>query len=173
MKTFQKSTLITPSEPIELVVIEYWQDKESDPSICKMIQLIPVVAIKINTYEQSYRDSDSVDLITETRYISPKGEVDLDEYTMLQPVRFDNTLACLSVIALRAKGSTQVCLLEPPSGKNWLNFSSLSVNPNLYTTYSSGEWHPVLVDLEQLLKDIETTFPTITNFNTSVEVSRL
>jgi hypothetical protein len=173
MKTFQKSTLITPSEPIELVVIEYWQDKESDPSICKMIQLIPVVAIKINTYEQSYRDSDSVDLITETRYISPKGEVDLDEYTMLQPVRFDNTLACLSVIALRAKGSTQVCLLEPPSGKNWLNFSSLSVNPNLYTTYSSGEWHPVLVELEQLLKDIETTFPTITNFNTSVEVSRL
>jgi hypothetical protein len=173
MRTLQRSNTITPVEPIELVVIEYWQDKESDPSVCKMLQLIPVVAIKINTYEQSYRDSDSVDLITETRYISPKGEVDLDEFTILQPVRSDNTLACMSVIALRIKGFTQVCLLEPPSEKNWLNFSSLSVNPNMYTTYSSGEWHPVLVELDQLLKDIETTFPMITNFNTGVELSKL
>ena len=166
MRTLQRSTTITPAEPLELVVIEYWQDKGSDPSICKMVQSIPVIAIKINTYEQSYRDSDSVDLITETRYISPKGEVDLDEYTMLQPVRSDNTLACLSVIALRTKGSTQVCLLEPPSGKSWLNYSSLSIDPNLYTTYSSGEWHPVSVELDQLLKDIEATFLGITNFNT-------
>jgi len=166
MRTLQQSTLITPAEPIELVAIEYWQDKGTDPSICKMIQPIPVVAIKINTYEQSYRNSDGVDLITETKYISPKGEIDLDEFTMLQPVRSDNTLACLSVIALRARGSTQVCLLEPTSSKGWLNYSSLSVNPNLYTTYSSGEWHPVLVELDQLLKDLEATFPAITEFNT-------
>lgn len=166
MRTLQQSTLITPAEPIELVAIEYWQDKGTDPSICKMIQPIPVVAIKINTYEQSYRNSDGVDLITETKYISPKGEIDLDEFTMLQPVRSDNTLACLSVIALRPRGSTQVCLLEPTSSKGWLNYSSLSVNPNLYTTYSSGEWHPVLVELDQLLKDLEATFPAITEFNT-------
>lgn len=166
MRTLQQSTLITPAEPIELVAIEYWQDKGSDPNVCKMIQLIPVVAIKINTYEQSYRDTDSVDLITETRYISPKGEVDLDEFTMLQPVRSDNTLACMSLIALRTKGSTQVCLLEPPSGKSWLNYSSLSTDPNMYATYSSGEWHPVSVELDQLLKDVESTFPAITDFNT-------
>lgn len=166
MRTLQQSTLITPAEPIELVAIEYWQDKGTDPSVCKMIQPIPVVAIKINTYEQSYRNSDSLDLITETKYISPKGEVDLDEFTMLQPVRSDNTLACLSVIALRTKNSTQVCLLEPPSGKNWLNCSSLSIDPNLYTTYSSGESHPASVELDQLLKDIESTFHMITDFNT-------
>lgn len=166
MRTLQKSTLVTPAEPIELVAIEYWQDKGSDPSVCKMIQPIPVVAIKIDTYEQTYRNSDSVDLIAETKYISPKGEVDLDEFTMIQPVRSDNTLACLSVIALRAKGSNQVCLLEPSSGKNWLNYSSLSIDPNLYTTYSSGESHPVSVELDQLLKDIESTFPAITDFNT-------
>ena len=166
MRTLQRSTTIPPVEPQELVVIEYCQDKESDLSVCKTTQLIPVIAIKINIYEQSYRDSHSVDLITETSYISPKGELDLDEFTMLQPLRPDNTLACLSVIALRTKGSSQVCLLEPPSGKNWLNFSTLSVNPNLYTTYSSGESHPVLVELDQLLKDIEATFPVITNFDT-------
>ena len=165
MRTLHQSTVITPTEPLELVVIEYWQDKGEDPSVCKTTQLIQVVGIKINIYEQSYRDSDSVDLITETSYISPKGELDLDEFTMLQPLRPDNTLACLSVIALRTKGSSQVCLLEPPSGKNWLNFSTLSVNPNLYTTYSSGESHPVLVELDQLLKDIEATFPVITNFD--------
>jgi hypothetical protein len=166
MRSLQKSIVITPAEPIELVAIGYWQDKGSDPSVCKRIQPIPVVAIKINTYEQSYRDSDSVDLITETRYMSPKGEVDLDEYTILQPVRSDNTLACLNVIALRTKGSTQVCLLEPPSRKSWLNYSSLSIDPNLYTTYSSCESHPVLVELDQLLKDIEATFLAITDFNT-------
>lgn len=167
MRTLQKSTLITPVEPIELVAIEYWQDKEDDSSLSKMIQPIPVVAIKINTYEQTYRDSKRVDLITETRYISPKGEINIDEFTMLQPIRSDNTLACLSVIAFRAKGSTQVCLLEPSSGKNWLNYTSFSINPNLYTTHSSGEAHPVLVDLDQLLTDIESTFPAITNFNAS------
>jgi hypothetical protein len=166
MRTLQRSTAITPAEPLELVAIEFWQDKGSDPSVCKMVQPIPVVALKINTYEQSYRDSNSVDLIIETRYISPKGEVDLDEYTMLQPVRPDNTLACLSVIGLRAKGSTQVCLLEPPSGKSWLNYSSLCIDPNLYTTYSSGESHPVLVELDQLLNDIEATFLAITHFDT-------
>ena len=167
MRTLQKSEIIPPIEPIELVAIEYSQDKKSDSDICKMIQLIPVVAIKINSYEQSYRNSDSVDQIIETKYISPKGEIDIAEFTMLQPIRSDNTLACLSVIALRAKGSTQVCLLEPSSGKNWLNYTSFSINTNLYTTYSAGESHPVLVELEQLLKDIELTFPTITNFNAS------
>jgi hypothetical protein len=172
MRTLQRSTTIPPVEPQELVVIEYCQDKESDLSVCKTTQLIPVIAIKINIYEQSYRDSHSVDLITETRYISPKGEVDLEEYTMLQPVRSDNTLACLSVIALRTKGSTQVCLLEPPSGKSWLNYSSLSIDPNLYTTYSSGEWHPVSVELDQLLKDIEATFLGITDFNSGDQGSR-
>lgn len=166
MKTLQKSIFITPPEPIELVAIEYWQDKGSDPSVCKMIQPIPIVALKINTYEQTYRDSNTVDQIIETGYISPKGEVNLGEFTMIQPIRSDNTLACLSVIALRTKGSTQVCLLEPPSGKNWLNYIPLSINQNLYTTYSSGEIHPVLVDLGQLLTDIESTFPAITNFNT-------
>ncbi|QWD67523.1 hypothetical protein AOC21_05585 [Polynucleobacter sp. VK25] len=166
MRTLHKSSVITPAEPIELIAIEYWQDKGTDPSICKMIQPIPVVAIKINTYEQSYRNSDSVDLITETKYISPKGEVDLDEFTMLQPVRSDNTLACVSVIALRTKGSTQVCLLESSSEKNWLNYSSLSIDPNLYITYSSGESHPVSVELDQLLRDIESNFPAITEFNT-------
>jgi hypothetical protein len=173
MRTLQKSTLITPVEPIELVAIEYWQDKEDDSSVSKMIQLIPVVAIKINTYEQTYRDSNSVDLITETRYVSPKGEIDIDEFTMIQPIRSDNTLACLSVIALRGKGSAQVCLLEPSGGKNWLNYTSFSINPNLYTTYSSGESHPVLVDLDQLLSDIESTFPAITNFNASNQGSIL
>ena len=166
MRTLQRSTTITPAEPLELVVIEFWQDKGSDPSLCKMVQLIPVVAVKINTYEQSYRDSNSIDLINETKYISPKGEVDIDEFAMIQPVRPDNTLACLSVIGLRAKGSTQVCLLEPPSGKSWLNYSSLSIDPNLYTTYSSGESHPTLVELDQLLKDVEATFLAITDFNT-------
>lgn len=172
MRTLQQSALITPVEPIELVAIEYWQDKGTDPSICKMIQPIPVVAIKINTYEQSYRNSDSVDPITETKYISPKGEVDLNEFTMLQPVRPDNTLACLSVIALRTKNSTQACLLEPPGGKSWLNCSSLSLDRNLYTTYSSGESHPVSVELDQLLEDIESTFHSITDFNTGDQGSR-
>ena len=167
MRTLQKSAIIPPVEPIELVAIEYSQDKESDSDICKMIQVIPVVAIKINSYEQSYRNSDSVDLIIETKFISPKGEVELGEFTMLQPVSANNTLACLSVIALRIKGSTQVCLLEPPSRKNWLNYTSFSVNPNLYTTYSAGESHPTLVELDQLLKDIELSFPKITNFNAS------
>lgn len=166
MRTLHQSTVITPTEPLELLAIEYWQDKGSDPSVCKMTQSIPVTAIKINTYEQTYRNSDDVDLLTETRYITPKGEIDPDEFTMMQAVRPDNSLACISVIALRTRGSTQVCLLEPTSSKGWLNYSSLSINPNLYTTYSSGEWHPVLVELDQLLKDLEVTFPAITEFNT-------
>lgn len=165
MRTIHQSTVITPIEPLELLVIEYWQDKDDSLSVSKLIQSIPVIAIKINTYEQTYRNSDGVDLITETIYITPKGEIDLDEFTMMQAVKPDNSLACLSVIALRTRGSTQVCLLEPPSSKGWLNCSSLSVNPNLYTTFSSGEWHPVLVELDQLLKDLEDTFPAITEFN--------
>jgi hypothetical protein len=169
MRTLYKSDITIPVEPLELVVIEYCQDKEHDSNLCKTIQLIPVMAVKINTYEQRYRDSISVDLITETKYISPKGEIDLGEFTMIQSIKHDNTLACVSMIALRTKGSTQVCLLEPPSGKNWLNLIPLTLNPNLYTTYSSGESHPVLIELEQLLKDIETTFPIITNFNNGYE----
>jgi len=165
MRTFQESNVITPVEPLELVVIDYWQDKYSDTSLCKKIQLIPVLAIKIITYEQSYRDSSSVDLITETRYISPKGEIDLEEYVMIQQVRLDNTLACTSVIALRARGSNQVCLLEPSREKSWLRNCSLTVNLNLYTTYSSGEDHPIVVNIEKLQQDIELTFSDITNFN--------
>ncbi|MBU3617618.1 hypothetical protein [Polynucleobacter sp. JS-Fieb-80-E5] len=166
MRTIHQSTVITPTEPLELLVIDYWQDKGDNLSVCKMIQSIPVIAIKINTYEQTYQNSDGLDLFTETRYITPKGEIDLDEFTMMQTVKPDNSLACLSVIALRTRGSTQVCLLEPPSSNGWLNYSSLSVNPNLYTTYSSGERHPTLVELDQLLKDLEETFPAITEFNT-------
>ena len=166
MRTIHQSSVITPIEPLELLVIEYLQDKGDNLSVCKMTQSIPVIAIKINTYEQTYQNSDGVDLITETKYITPKGEIDLDEFTMMQAVKPDNSLACLSVIALRTRGSAQVCLLEPPSSKGWLNYSSLSVNPNLYTTYSSGEWHPVLVELDQLLEDLEDTFPAITEFNT-------
>lgn len=166
MRTLHNSTIITPAEPLELLAINLEQDKCTDPSLQSSVQVIPVVALKIKTYEQTYRDSNDVDLFTETSYITPKGEIDLEEFTMLQPVRPDNSLACLSVITLRTKGSNQVCLLEPPCGKGWLNYSSLSVNPNLYTTYSSGEWHPVLVELDQLLKDLEGTFPAITEFNT-------
>jgi hypothetical protein len=165
MRTLNQSTVITPTEPLELLVIDYWQDKGDNLSVCKMIQSIPVIAIKINTYEQTYQNSDGADLFTETRYITPKGEIDLDEFTMMQAVKPDNSLACLSVIALRTRGSTQVCLLEPPSSTGWLNYTSL-LNPNLYTTYSSGEWHPILVELDQLLKDLEETFPAITEFNT-------
>jgi hypothetical protein len=83
MITFKESTVIKLVESLELVVIDYSQDKYSDPGICKTIQLIPVLAINIITYEQSYRDSSGVDLITETRYISPKGEIDLEKYVMI------------------------------------------------------------------------------------------
>ena len=166
MRALHKSSVITPAEPIEVLAIDYWQDKGNDPDLCKSIQVIPIVAIKIETYKQTYRDSDTVDYMTETKYKSTEGEIDLDEFAMIQPVRSDNTLACLSVIALRAKGSNQVCVLEPSSGKNWLNYSSLFIDPNLYTTHSSGESHPVSVELDQLLKDIESTFPAITEFNT-------
>ena len=84
---------------------------------------------------------------------------------MIQQVRLDNTLACTSVIALRARGSKQVCLLEPSREKSWLRNCSLTVNPNLYTTYSSGEDHPIVVNIEKLQQDIELTFSDITNFN--------
>ena len=166
MRTLHNSTIITPAEPLELLAINLEQDKGTDPSLQSSVQAIPVVALKIKTYEQKYRDSDDVDLFTETSYITPKGEIDPDEFTMMQAVRPDNSLACISVIALRTRGSAQVCLLEPTSSKGWFNYSSLSVNPNLYTTYSSGEWHPVLVELDQLLNDLEATFSAITNFNT-------
>jgi hypothetical protein len=169
MITFKESTVIKLVESLELVVIDYSQDKYSDPSICKTIQLIPVLAINIITYEQSYRDSSSVDLITETRYISPKGEIDLEKYVMIQQVRPDNTLACISVIALRAKGSNQVCLLEPSREKSWLRNCSLTVNPDLYTTYSSGEDHPTIVNIEKLQHDIEFTFSAITNFDGEIK----
>lgn len=165
MRTLNESNVITPTEPIELLAIDYWQDKGNDPDLCNSIQVIPIVAIKIDTYKQTYQNSDTVDYITETKYISTWGEIDLKEFTIAQPVKPNNTLACLTVLAWRTKGSTQVCLLNPPHGKSWLNGCSLTVNPNTYTTYSSGESHPVLVDLDQLLKDLKLTFPTITNFN--------
>lgn len=169
MRNLRQSTAFTPAEPIELVVLEYWQDQVEDPSLCSSLQAIPVKAIKIEIYEQSYQNSSSTDLITQTKYISPTGEVNVDAFSMIQPIRPDNTLACLSILALRTKGSDQVCILEPSiSDKNWLNHCSLTVNPNQYITYSSGEMHPVLVDLNKLRQDLELTFAAVTEFTQKV-----
>lgn len=169
MRTLQQSTIITPTEPIELVVLECWQDQIEDPSVCSSVQVIPVAALKIESYEQSYQNSDSIDLITQTKYISLAGEIDVDAFSMIQSIRPDNTLACLSILALRTKGSDQVCILEPSiSDKNWLNHCSLTVNPNQYITHSSGEMHPVLVDLNKLREDLELTFAAVTEFTQKV-----
>ena len=169
MRTLQQSTVITPAEPIELVVLEYWQDQVEDPSLCSSVQTIPVTALKIDIYEQSYQNSKDTDLITQTKYISPTGEVNTDEFSMIQPVDQDNTLACISVIALRTKGSNQVCLIKSTiSDKNWLNHCPLIVNPNLYITHSSGEIHPVLIDLDKLCDDLELTFDAVTGFKKKV-----
>lgn len=165
MRALKQSIIVAPIEPMELVVLEYWQDQIEDPSLCNTTQVIPITAIKIETYEQSYHNSNSTDLVTQTRYISPVGQVDADEFSMVQPIAKHNTLACVSVITLRAKGANQVCLIEPTtSDKNWLNQCSAYVNPNLYITHSSGEMHPVLVDLKKLQEDLELTFNAATSF---------
>lgn len=169
MRTLQQFTLITPTEPIELVVLEYWQDQVEDSGLCSSAQVIPVTALKIETYEQSYQNSSSTDLITQTKYISPTDEVNVDAFSMIQPIRPDNTLACMSIIALRTRGSDQVCILEPSiSNKNWLEHCSLTINPNQYITHSSGEIHPVLVDLNKLREDLELTFSAVTEFTQKV-----
>ena len=133
------------------------------------MQVIPVTTLKIETYEQSYQNSSSTDHITQTKYISPTGEVNVDAFSIIQPIRPDNTLACISIITLRAKGSNQVCILEPSiRDKNWLDHCSLTVNPNQYITHSSGEMHPVLVDLNKLREDLELTFAAVTEFTQKV-----
>ena len=167
MRTLHQVFITTPAESLELVAIDYQQDKGSDPKLHGTVQAIPIVALKINIYEQTYRDSSDIDLITETKYISPKGEVDLEEFTTVQAISPNNTLACISVVALRTKGSDLVSLLESSRENSWIDHCPWEIPQNRYTTYSAGESHPVLVELDQLLKDIELTFPTITNFNAS------
>ncbi len=166
MKTLHQVFITTPAEPLELVVIDYQQDKDSDPKLNGTVQVIPIVALKINIYEQTYRNSSDIDLITETKYVSPKGEVDLEEFTTVQTIKPSNTLACISVVALRTKGSDLVSLLESSRENSWIDHCPWEMPRNRYTTYSAGESHPVSVELDQLLKDIESTFPAITEFNT-------
>jgi len=165
MRTLHQVFIVTPAEPLELVAIDYQQDKGNDPKLHGTVQAIPIAALKINIYEQTYRDSSDIDLITETKYVSPQGEVDLEEFTTVQTINHDNTLACVSVVALRTKGSDLVSLLESSRENSWIDHCPWEIPRNRYTTYSAGESHPVLVELDQLLKDIELTFPAITNFN--------
>jgi hypothetical protein len=166
MRTLHQVFIVTPAESLELVAIDYQQDKGNDPKLHGTIQAIPIVALKINIYEQTYRDSSDIDLIAETKYVSPKGEVDLEEFTTVQTISHDNTLACVSVVALRTKGSDLVSLLESSRENSWIDYCPWEIPQNRYTTYSAGESHPVLVELDQLLKDLEATFPAITEFNT-------
>ena len=165
MKTLHQIFIVTPAEPLEIVAIDYQQDKGSDPKLHGTVQAIPIVALKINIYEQTYRDSGDIDLITETTYVSPKGEIDLEEFAVVQAISPDNTLACVSVVALRTRGSDLVALLETSRERSWIDHCPWEIPQNRYTTYSAGESHPVLVELDQLLKDIELTFPVVTNFN--------
>jgi hypothetical protein len=163
MKTLHQTFFTAPAESIELLAINYYYNSDSDLDINKSIQVIPVLAVKTAIYEQTYVNSDEVDLFTEVSYISPRGEVKVDDFSSVYPIEADDDYGCIEVLALRCKGDTQVCLLEPSNEKSWARRCSLNmVNPSTYTTHCAEESHPILVDLKKLEEDISTTFSYVT-----------
>ena len=71
--------------------------------------------------------------------VSPKGEVDLEKFITVQTIKPSNTLACISVVALRTKGSDLVSLLESSRENSWIDHCPWEMPRNRYTTYSAGE----------------------------------
>lgn len=163
MRTLVQSTTIAPTEPQELLVMEWEQDCDTEITPSIKTHAIPILGIRINIYEQRYKNSDGVDLITEIQYISASGEVNIDGFSTIQVVSPSNSLAHHSVVVLRTKGSDQVCLLQPQSSKSWLANCPHTPAHNLYAAHSSEEAHPVLVDLDKLKLEISGTFSVLTN----------
>jgi hypothetical protein len=163
MRTLHQTFITTPVEPLELLTINFYHNSDSDLEIKKSVQVIPVLAVKTAIYEQTYINSDEVDLFTEVSYISPQGEVKVDGFSSVYPTEADDDYGCIEVLALRCKGDIQVCLLEPSNEKSWARRCSLNmVNPSTYTTHCAEESHPILVDLKKLEEDISTTFSYVT-----------
>jgi len=169
MRTLHQTFVTTPAEPIELLAINYYYNSDSDLDINKSIQVIPVLAVKTAMFEQTYINSDEVDFFTEVSYISPQGEVKVDDFSSVYPNEADDDYGCIEVLVLRCKGDSQVCLLEPSNEKSWAKRCSLNmVNPSTYTTHCAEESHPILVDLKKLEEDISTTFSYVTGIGVKV-----
>jgi len=163
MRTLYQTFITTPAEPIELLAINYYYNTDTDLDINKTLQVIPVLAVKTAIFEQTYINSDEVDLFTEVSYISPKGEIKVDDFSSVYPTEADDDYGCIEVLALRYKGDSQVCLIEPSNEKSWARRCSLNmVNLSTYTTHCAEESHPILVDLKKLEDDIRTTFSYVT-----------
>lgn len=163
MRTLYQSNVIAPTEPFELLAINYSHDPERESGITKLTQVIPVLATKIDTYQQKYLNSAEIDLITETSYISPRGEIKIDDFSDVYPAREDDKYACIQVLALRIKGSKQISLLKPSNEKSWAYQCPMSmIDPSTYITYAAEDSHPVLVDHQQLEEDLCRTFSHVT-----------
>ena len=164
MKTFISSELFVPSEAQELVLIEISQDRDSEVPPTQNIQIIPVLGVKLRTYEHHYEEALEVEYTSEVRYITPAGELDIDSFSSVQSVNRNTDLAFLSVLALRNQGSEKVSLLEPKNG-GWLKSCPWKLNTCRFTTFSSIETHPTLVDLTDLTLAMMQSFPLITKTN--------
>jgi hypothetical protein len=163
MRTLHQTFITAPAEPLELLAINFYHNCDSDLGINKSIQVIPVLAVNTNIHKQTYINSEEVEFFTEVSYITPRGEIKVDDFSSVYPTEADDDYGCIEVLALRCKGDTQVCLLEPSNEKSWTRRCSLNiVNPSMYTTHCAEESHPILVDLQKLEEDISTTFSYVT-----------
>ena len=157
-KTLIQVTPLPLSEPLEAVYLEWWQD-DTMTEIQRVEQIIPVIGSEFHKYEIKYNNESSVEYVTETKFISYDGLIDVNEFTCTQN-KGVHDLWCLTVLGIRPKNSNEITILRA-TNKGAISYSNYMASAAELVTTGGGEYHSTRLVMSKAKAILEEYFKLV------------